>query len=414
MSTMTRSTEESLYPPDPSDEAGGGVGILTISLDPTYLEGSDAIAGNTIDRTRQYAKVVRSYDVVVYAPRGTDRPRKAHEPNLRIHPARSPIKWLFPLSAYRVAAQVCRQQRLDIVHTQDVFAAGLVGYLLKRRFNLPLIFGFHGDVLDNPHWLRERPINRAYNRLGHWLLRHGDGFRVVSSTEREKLIGLGVPPDRIWWLRPLSDFGGFVDADGQGVRQRLLTQHGFSKIVVFAGRLVDQKDLPTLLKAMVSIRKALVDKVGLVIVGDGSRRHGLEEMSRSLGLGDSIVFAGRVDHDRVGEYMAAADVFALSSTYEGNAKVLVEAAACGLPVVATDISGTRDTVVDGETGIVVPPQDPEAMAQAIVRLLKDPDTARRMGEAARKYVLGKFTPDAQLVRFKEMWETTVQRHLASK
>ena len=392
-------------------EIGTRVRVLNISLDPSYLEGSDSIPGNTLQRTAYYAQVVESYDIVVYSPKGTGAPRTDIGENVRVHPARAAHRWMFPISAYRLGVQVCHEFKPDLIHTQDIFGAGLVGYLLKKRFDLPVCFAFHGDTLGNPDWIHERRINRLYNLLGRWLLKRGDAYRVVSTSEKRKLIGYGVPEEKIWHIGPLNDLRNFLDADGRPVRNHLLGQRGFSKVVVFAGRLVDQKDLPTLLRAMALVTESVPYKVALVIAGDGQRRSSLMALANDLGLRDNVVFTGRLEYDQVPKYVAAADVFALSSIYEGSAKVLAEASACCLPVVATDISGTRDTVIDGETGIVVPPRDPEAFAQALINILDNPQRAREMGLAGRKRVVRQYTPDYLLPSFRDMWETTVRRHL---
>ena len=388
-----------------------GVRVLNISLDPTYLENSDAVPGDIIERTRSYASIVQGYDVLVYAPKGAGKPRADMGDNVRIHPVRSWSKWLFPINAYRMGVQTCQKHKPDLIHAQDVFSAGLVGYMLKKRFNLPLCFGFHGDTLNNPHWLRERLLNRILNRLGKWLLPRGDAIQVPSTLIKEKLVGFGVPSNKLWHHVLPCDLQPFQNVDGSDVRETLI-KNRFTQIAVFAGRLVDQKDLPTLLSAMVIVNNSLDGRVGLVIVGDGDRRSHLETMTRKLGIQDNTIFVGRLEHDQVPAYMAAADVVVMSSVYEGNSRVPMEAAACGIPVVATDISGTRDTIIDRVTGLVVPPQDPDRLAQALITVLNNPEKARQMGLAARNHVVPMYSMKAVVPHYKEMWETTVRRYLS--
>ena len=85
-----------------------------------------------------------------------------------------------------------RSARSNVVSTEDPFLCGLAGYAIARRLDLPLSLQFAGDMIDNPIWMSERPLNRWLNPLGKWLIRHAQTFRVVSTREREKLIGLGV------------------------------------------------------------------------------------------------------------------------------------------------------------------------------------------------------------------------------
>src|SRR5581483_2306222 len=127
-----------------------------------------------------------------------------------------------------------------------------------------------------------------------------------------------------------------------------------------------------------------------VLAGDGPQRPWLERLAHDLGLGSAVAFIGAVDHGRMPGLMAAADVVAISSVYEGTSLVAVEALASGTPVVTTDVAGAPDTVQDGISGRVVPVGDAGALAAALLDLLADPARARTMGEAGRRHVLERF------------------------
>ena len=99
---------------------------------------------------------------------------------------------------------------------------GLAGFLIARRLHLPLSLQFAGDMIDNPIWMAERPLNRWLNPLGKWLIRRASTFRVVSTREREKLIQLGVEPERVWNIGWITDFERFLSADGSAIRARWL------------------------------------------------------------------------------------------------------------------------------------------------------------------------------------------------
>jgi glycosyltransferase involved in cell wall biosynthesis len=122
----------------------------------------------------------------------------------------------------------------------------------------------------------------------------------------------------------------------------------------------------------------------------------LQGLVRELGLTDRFHFDGGVTGLR--EYLSSADIFVLPSRSEGFSNAIIEAMAVSLPVVATDVGGNAEAVQDGVSGFVVPSEDPEALAAAIVRLLADPVAARRMGEAGRRLVAEKFTTDAMMER----------------
>ena len=169
-------------------------------------------------------------------------------------------------------------------------------------------------------------------------------------------------------------------AAGRRWRQDLGLPPG-APVLLAVGALTPQKDHAGLLAAVARVRPGQPD-VRLVILGEGFLRPQLEARRRDLGLQDSVLLPGF--QRGVAAAMAGADLFVLSSDNEGQARVLAEAAASGLPAVATDVSGTRSLVDHGRTGLVVPPRDPAALAGAIAGLLADPGRRERMGHAARE------------------------------
>jgi glycosyltransferase involved in cell wall biosynthesis len=135
----------------------------------------------------------------------------------------------------------------------------------------------------------------------------------------------------------------------------------------------------------------------------------LEALAARLGLNEHVQFLGDVDRNDIPGFFAAADVLAVSSVYEGTSLVTVEAAAAGKPVVTTDVAGAADTVIDGETGFVVPLTDPAALAAALLRVLADPGRAAEMGAAAREHAQARFGLTPAINRVIEMWRATAAR-----
>jgi len=167
------------------------------------------------------------------------------------------------------------------------------------------------------------------------------------------------------------------------------------RLVAGVGRLDAQKDFPTFLRAAAMIAAEVPD-VDFLVVGEGGERAALEALARRLGLGARVVFTG-LRHD-VPRLLAAVDVFALTSLYEGFPNVLLEAMATGAVAVATDVGGCRELVTSGETGLLVPPRAPAAVAAAVGRVLRDPALARRLATAARQRVEGTFSIDVMARR----------------
>jgi glycosyltransferase involved in cell wall biosynthesis len=341
---------------------------------------------------------------------GGDRRAIAHADNFLVHPSASRSRFAFPHDAYLIGGALHRRLGFDLVSTEDPMLCGLAGALLRARFGLPLSVQIAGDMIDNPYWLRERRANPALNALGRWLVRSADSVRVVSERERAKLVQLGVAPDRVSNLGWIADFRRFDDpdaADARALRAELLGTDG-QALLLFVGRLVLQKDVPTLIRAMATIAANRPD-ARLVIAGDGPERPLAERLVDRLGIRDAVRFLGIVPYPEVPRYFAAADLFLLPSRYEGNARVLAEAGAAGTPSVTTDVSGAHDTVIEGESGAIVPVERPDLFAERVLALLADQDRLQAMGARAREHVRGLYDERVLLPAFVEFWVRTAQR-----
>ena len=147
----------------------------------------------------------------------------------------------------------------------------------------------------------------------------------------------------------------------------------------------------------------------LVIVGDGPLRATLEARVTSLGLGGRVIFAGRVDHNRVPEWYRSADLLVLPSAFDNSPNVVLEAMATGLPVVATDVGGLREYVAPGVNGDLVPPRDPRALASAMVRYARDTDLARRCGRRNRDDAVSRYSWAESARVLRGVYERVVER-----
>jgi len=383
--------------------------LLAIGTDASLVRSSDVAFGDAHQRQAKYARILGDYRMVVRTLHG-DRSPVIHGDamgGLTAYPSASRSRGAFPHDAYLVGGALQRRVGFDLVSTEDPMLCGLAGALLRARFNLPLSVQIAGDMLDNRYWLRERRINPALNVLGKWLVRHADSVRVVSERERAKLIGYGVAPDRVANIGWITDFSRFDDLDGRALRERLLGPRG-KVLLLFVGRLVLQKDVPTLIRAMGAIARERPD-ARLVLAGDGPERPLAERLVDELGLRDAVTFLGRVDYPEVPRHYAASDLFLLPSRYEGNARVLAEAAAAGRASITTDVSGARDTILEGETGHVVPVERPDLFAARILAAIADPDRLAQMGERARAHVRDIYSEDKLLTKFARFWTETAAR-----
>nr|WP_255475193.1 glycosyltransferase [Halapricum sp. CBA1109] len=200
------------------------------------------------------------------------------------------------------------------------------------------------------------------------------------------------------------DFDSVVTADST-----VRSEYGLGErpVVLFVGRFVAAKDLGTWVDVAARVRERSDRDPVFVLVGDGPRRDAVESAVEDAGLGDDVVFTGWVDPETVGEYYACADVFLITSNYEGTSRVVVEAGMNGLPVVATPFAGAHDNVADGETGFVK--SSVTGLADRVTWLLERSDERERFGTAARDALEERFDRERLRVAYVESVRATVER-----
>jgi glycosyltransferase involved in cell wall biosynthesis len=175
-----------------------------------------------------------------------------------------------------------------------------------------------------------------------------------------------------------------------------------AKVIGVGVRLSEQKGICYLIEAVGLIVKSYPD-IKLLIIGDGELRIELQRMSEQLGLTDKVIFTGfRPD---IPELLKVIDIYALPSLWEGHPLVLLEAMAAGKPIVATEISGNRETVAHGHTGLLVPSKDVPKLADALCRLLADETLRHDMGLNGHKRFQERFTIDQAICKYQELYET---------
>jgi glycosyltransferase involved in cell wall biosynthesis len=187
--------------------------------------------------------------------------------------------------------------------------------------------------------------------------------------------------------------------DRRSVRKRVGIPSD-ARLLIVVAKLMEQKGHAFLLRALPPLQERFAD-LHVLLVGDGPLRAALAERIAGLPGAARVHLVG--NRRDVGDLLAASDLFVLPSLWEGLPMALLEAMASGLPVVATRVSGSAQVVVDGESGLLVPPGDVERLSEAIATLLDDPARARRMGRAARERVERSYSARAQAARHAELY-----------
>ena len=288
--------------------------------------------------------------------------------------------------------QLIRRVKPHIVHTHTA-KAGSLGRLAARLAGVPVIVHtYHGHVLSGyfSPWK-----STLFTWIERGLARVSDRLIAVSEAVRQDLLALKIGRPETVTVVPLGlDLSPFLRSEA--LRGRLRRELGIGRDVPLVGivaRLVPIKRHEDFLAAASLVSKR-IPSARFLVIGDGERRDELSRLSDRLGLQEGVTFLGwRSDLDSI---YADLDLVLLTSENEGSPVSLIEAMAAARPVVATRVGGVPDLVEHGVSGLTVPLRNPEAIADAVVELLNDPERRRVMGEAGRKRVHPAFDVERML------------------
>jgi glycosyltransferase involved in cell wall biosynthesis len=300
-------------------------------------------------------------------------------------------------NSYRAAlplANILRKQRIDVLHAHSwstYCEAALAGFLARTP---TVVITIHGMQTPYPqsktailkHFVRisaERILSRTYTTIC-----------AVSQGVKDYMVKeVGLNPQKVSVV-----YNGIkiIDRNTPDEKEPRQAVQEEDFVLVWAGRLVPVKNLSGLLKALATVR-GTVPNVRLDLIGDGPDRESLEHEARALGVNDRIHFAGYTP--RVRDWLSRADIFVMPSHYEGFSVALLEAMAAGLPVVATEVGGNPEIVLQGKTGVLIPPNDTEALAKAIIDLHENTQLRMEMRRFAYKRVSEEFSMDKMIAKY---------------
>jgi len=361
-------------------------------------------ATNTIRSCVGQARSGRVHPVLVYGPSPDADPSEVRvleeagvETRLVPHLQRAPCLVKDALAFVEVWREL-RRARPTVLHTH-CSKAGILGRFAGRLLRTPAIVHtphghiFHGYFGRTALWLftlLERIAAHCCDRIVSLTDLETEEYLARGIGRREQYVTIpsGVPLRR------------FMEAPPEA-RSRLRAELGLDEnAVVFlsVGRLEPVKGFDILIEAW---RLLDIPRPHLVIVGDGSLRQSLQKQAAEAGIGRDVHFLGfRQD---VPDWMHMADAFVLASRNEGMGRVFIEAMAAGLPVVATRVGGVPSVVLHERTGLLVPPEDPQALAEAVARLAVDRELRRRMGAAGRERVWPEYDESTMVSRLLELY-----------
>jgi glycosyltransferase involved in cell wall biosynthesis len=330
------------------------------------------------------ASVVDEYHVIVFS-RSSEGLQSLRIGNLFLHPSGGRTRIGMVVQACVLGSRIVRHSKRSsdfVITAQDPFEAGLVGYMIARRNTLPLNVQEHGDFFSTSHWRQESYMNALRAKLGKWLLRQADTVRVVSLRMLATMQRIGVPATKLRVLSVEVPLQRFLLASPSDVARKLFPAD--SCIILTVARLVPQKNLSLLIRSFAAL-VAKNPQARLLIIGTGPEQEKLVALATALGLMrvgyPKVKFLPWTDD--VPSYMKSSDIYALSSNYEGYARVIPEAMAAGVPVVATDVGCVGEVMLHGQNGIVVPVGGEAGFSEALVRLVGNPALRAEYGQTGQ-------------------------------
>jgi len=299
--------------------------------------------------------------------------------------------------------QTVRKESIDVINAHWVVPQGIVTRLVQSFSSVPVVLTVHGGDIFAFQGL----VGRLLKRLA---LRRVEACTANSAFTRDQLLLL-CPSAKVRIVPMGVDVTEFEPKQRNSLLRRKLDVD--AEMILFVGRLVEKKGVHNLLSAMQRVLRTS-PKATLVLVGDGTQRQELERMAERLEIAGSVRFLGKLPHEQLPEFYAAADLFVgpsvvdRSGDTEGLGVVFIEAASAGLAMVGTSVGGISDILIHNVTGIAVEPDRPEALAAAIERLLRDEPLRRRLGEAARHHALSQFSWSQVAERFSNIFREVLE------
>ena len=326
--------------------------------------------------------------------------------NFGVRVIRDRTKILLPTPRVaRAVSKVAREYRTQSACFGAAAPLGLLAPTLRRAGVKRIISLTHGHEV---WWAKVFPFSLAIRRIGSQI----DCLTYLGEFTRNAISRALTPRARLKMVRiaPGIDIGHFAPLIAGSPPETLRRDMGLEnkRLIVSVGRLVHRKGQDRLIESLAIVRKE-ISNAHLLLVGEGPYRGKLEEIAAKEGLSDAVTFIGRVQLEQLPQYIRCGDLFAMPSRsrfrgleVEGLGIVYLEASACGIPVIAGKSGGAPDVVQDGITGLVVDGTQNYEISRAIVRILRDPQLAHRMGAAGRAWIVDEWSWEKWSAEFQKL------------
>lgn len=365
--------------------------VLMLSTDKNILSENTEVRQRMLD----YGLLFEKLYILLYVKEMQDNSRIKLADNVFILPVSARYKFFYFWKAYRAALAIAQHDNLSadwVVTCQDPFETGLVGYLLKIKYKLPIQIQIHADIFSH-YFGQESLKNKLRLMLAKIIIPKADGVRVVSKRIKNSLLQKNLVPDSKISVLPV-----FIDATKikNDQKKSLLDLHkkysSYDFIVLMTSRITREKNIELAARAVSEISKSYPG-VLLLIVGEGPEKNKL--------FGYKNVIVEPWQYNDLALYYATADLFLLTSNYEGYGRSVIEAMISGLPIVMTDVGVAGDVVINNINGLVVPVRDVERLIEALVILIENKEKRLKLAEENKKIISIMFSRAQYLSLYKD-------------
>jgi len=375
--------------------------VVSLSLDPKILD-PESVPSTRVSR---YGDIVEYYSIIIPTPSTVTIQLSDSVTVYGISGANKVIQlW----KMYRKVVELVHRGKCDVITSQDTYFLGLLGLFVARRYHL----GLEVQVLGI------EKLTSFRKRIAVYVLKHASVVRALSYRIKERVeTEFGITHGRMHVV-PI-----YVDVTKLGLQTRTLDEHArveFEKAVqtfdtqygtkvnfLAVSRLVPIKRIDLMLSAL---QEVVVQNTNVLlhIVGDGPEKKSLHEIVRKLCLEKYVIFHGYQSGHALGVLYAQCDCFLLTSAYEGWGMVVIEAATSGLPIIMTEVGCAGEFIVHDESGLIIPVNDSDALAKAMLRILHDTDLRTKLSRGVIQRLSSLPSFDAVLTQYKNNWERAQQ------
>lgn len=380
-----------------ADLQDSGLRVLSISTDKNIFKMGSIVR----ERMVEYGKSFDQLHIIIFTKKFQKFKSEKISENVWIYPTKSWTRWFYSFDAVKVAKSQFTKflpKIINVISTQDPFETAVAGWLLARRFKLPLQIQIHTDFLNKYFW-EESFLNKIRVIIGRFLVKQANCIRVVSERIKHSLGSIDANLKKKCAILPI-----FIDTEKLRSTPAVFNVHKkypqFSFIILMVSRLEKEKNIALAVEIMRELT-AHYPKTGMLIVGEGKERNALEHLVKKFNLKDNVIFEGW-QNDLI-SYYKTANVFLSTSLYEGYGLAIIEALSCGCPVISSDAGIASEVIFEGDSGFICPVDDVNCFIRRIIEIMEVPSLKERLSVNSKAIASEKLTEtkESYLKKYKE-------------